>query len=436
MTQGQIDGNCRSVSGWFSENWPTAPEPPTSSPTSSARSLSHPGDAAGCGRIPSVRGASTDRMHLRLLSRIFPLFLLALLCAPMDAEAQGSGCCRFSRSCTTTSTSFACVQAGGAFEANSTCNSARGRCVGASLVVPRLRRPTTGRPSFRPVTVQVIRPHGPHVVLVPAVTATPQPTPTATATPRRDSVGCCQLAYDNVPFCSAPTDRTACNRNEGYFVADATCNDDSGICRPVEPQPVAVGCCQQNTQNPSCANAVSESQCNYVNGLFVDDAACSRNTGFCVRPPLPRCGDGVIESGEECEYDADCRTPAEGCTDSCLCAGGLEVLLRWTNQNDVDLTVIDPLGNVYVPSHDANPACRETTNKPEEFVFLPPGRAPIGCYTIRAHYDHQCPETRGVDTHLDLRLNVEGTKSTIHVVPGGAPGSVYEARFGLRADCR
>lgn len=40
------------------------------------------------------------------------------------------------------------------------------------------------------------------------------------------------------------------------------------------------------------------------------------------------------------------------------------------------------------------------------------------------------------DTHLNLRRNIEATESTVHVLPGGAPGSGLETRFGLHADCR
>lgn len=368
---------------------------------------------------------------------LWPICALALLVwaiSPRSGAAEELGCCQLNGRCVSTQQSLACAQAQGQFSATRVCNATRSLCVEAPLIAPRVKkRPPPRVLSSRRIQARPVRPHGPHVVLVPAVTATRSPNPTPTPTSRHGASLCCQLAQDNRPFCTAPLDPFTCHHIGGSLVPEASCDGRSGLCRSLSSPR---GCCQIDGDTPWCTGAVTSSRCVAAGGVFIEDAACNGRLGLCVQSPVAPCGNGVIEPGEECERDADCGNPAEGCTDSCHCAGGLEVLLRWTNQNDLDLTVIDPRGNIYVPTHDANPECRNTTNKPEEFVFLPPGRAPIGCYTVLVHYDQRCPETRGVDTHLDIRLNLEGTKSTLHDVPGPQPEETFETKFGLRATCR
>lgn len=296
---------------------------------------------------------------------------------------------------------------------------------------PRVERPSIdirpGRPpaQIRPRPPRVVVPHDPHVTFLPAATATP------TATPTPGIVGCCQYGGFQ-PVCAAPVAEDECVFSGGTFIAEAACDPVSRLCvGPPQPEP---GCCQLAGAVPACFGG-TELECFRAGGRYVDGSRCDA-TGSVCDPPASGCGNGIVEPGEECETDFDCASSAEGCTDQCLCVGGLEVWLRWTNYNDVDLEVIDPDGNVYVPREDVNDDCGSATRRPTEFLFLPPGDAPAGCYTVRAHFDHQCPRSGSVDTHLQVRLNVAGFKYTIRDVPGPQPGETFETHFGVETSCQ
>lgn len=357
---------------------------------------------------------------------IIGLFVFGTLLVAGEARAQ-SGCCQYAFSnCQDSSDPTGCSGSGGQFFNSRGCDATSGLCSTQRLRRPPVRpqlsrtRPLRSGAINRPVLP--VRPHGPHVTLVPAPLATPTPAPTTN--------GCCQLPSSNgAPLCSSFTDDFACISSGGVFVPGSSCDRATNRCNPGPD----LGCCQLGTVSaPFCAANANSTTCSINGGTFVSAGLCT-GSGFCAAP-APRCGNGLIERGEECEADRDCGAN-EGCTDTCQCAGAVEVLLRWTNQNDLNLTVIDPRGNVYAPSRDANRECVSATNKPEEFVYLPPGRAPIGCYLVRAEYHRQCPAAGIVDTHIDLRLNVEGYKSTVHDVPGPVEGETFETTFGVRASC-
>lgn len=360
---------------------------------------------------------------------------IAVLCVgafffPAPATAQVPGCCQLAGpSCGPSDQPGLCEALGGQFYSGMVCGA-------ADLCVPqrtttRLRRPPARQMFFRPHPPivgrfrppQRIPPHGPHATQVAAPTATPTPTPPP-------GPGCCELLNQPNAFCSAPTDSFSCAANGGVFVADASCDIASNRCAPAGP-----GCCQLSDQDgPRCMPGVFAARCAQAGGAFLPGGACDRASGLCST--VPRCGNGFVESGEECEVDADCAAPIEGCTDTCQCAGGVEVWLRWTDQNDLNLSLIDPRGRVYVAADDDNRACVDVSNKPDESIFLAPGRAPIGCYTVRVEHQTQCPQAREDRSALDIRLNVEGYKSTVHDIPGPAEGEVFETTFGIRVPCQ
>ena len=71
----------------------------------------------------------------------------------------------------------------------------------------------------------------------------------------------------------------------------------------------------------SCGNnefEPSEEECDIVNGGSVNCAAgkyCDSSSCLCT----PLCGNGVVDTGENCEVDGDCTTVGEICGDSCTC---------------------------------------------------------------------------------------------------------------------
>jgi len=322
----------------------------------------------------------------------------AMLGSPGIAQAQ-LGCCQLSGSaCTTTGLASLCAANSGTFFADRACQGGA-LCTRLRPRIaprdPRIALPTANLPRrapaerapalIRPQPPKVVVPHGPRATFAPAITATP----TATATPVPNTFGCCQIPNNVARTCASPVDAGTCLNAGGSFVQDGVCNESIGLCeiRPVPP------------------------------------------------PPLSFCGNGFVEPGEECERDSDCAQPAEACTERCQCAGGVEFWLRWTNYNDIDLTVIDPLGNVYVPHRNVNEDCSSATRAPEESIFLAPGQAPVGCYKVYAHFAKRCPRSGLVDTHLQVRLNVAGFKWTFQDVPGPQPGEFFATQFGFRQNC-
>lgn len=77
--------------------------------------------------------------------------------------------------------------------------------------------------------------------------------------------------------------------------------------------------------------------------------------------------------------------------------GDVQILLSWSNYNDLDIACIDPYGqkvcfsNLYVPSGgqldiDMNSSQTSCTNNPIENIFWPSGRAPKGQYHVILTY--------------------------------------------------
>ncbi|HIK54129.1 MAG TPA: hypothetical protein IGS37_03055 [Synechococcales cyanobacterium M55_K2018_004] len=106
-----------------------------------------------------------------------------------------------------------------------------------------------------------------------------------------------------------------------------------------------------------------------------------------------------------------------------LGTGDIQVTLRWTTTDDLDLAVIDPAGdtvayfNRAVPSRgqldvDANAGCSEPNSSPIENIFWPPGQAPRGQYRIEVNLYTRCnPGNQPIP--YTLTLLVQGTTRTI-----------------------
>jgi uncharacterized protein YfaP (DUF2135 family) len=105
-----------------------------------------------------------------------------------------------------------------------------------------------------------------------------------------------------------------------------------------------------------------------------------------------------------------------------LGTGDIQVTLRWTTTDDLDLAVTDPFGQqVYYANPmissggqldvDANAACSGTTNSPIENIFWPPSEAPQGDYQIEVNLFSRCEGAGPIS--FEVRLLVRGEIQTL-----------------------
>ncbi len=98
--------------------------------------------------------------------------------------------------------------------------------------------------------------------------------------------------------------------------------------------------------------------------------------------------------------------------------GDVQITLLWSGRNDLDLHVIDPLGEELFyklptsTSHgeldiDSNLDCRSNmTDSPIENIYWPFGKAPTGQYQVHVVYFKQC--TGQTVTPFSVRVLVDG----------------------------
>lgn len=112
-----------------------------------------------------------------------------------------------------------------------------------------------------------------------------------------------------------------------------------------------------------------------------------------------------------------------------LGTGDIQVTLRWTTTDDLDLAVTDPSGNVVfygnpsVPSGgqldvDANAGCSGQTNSPIENIFWPAAGAPQGNYNIEVNLFSRCTQNTA-PIPFEVRLLVQGNVQTLSGTVGG-----------------
>lgn len=105
-----------------------------------------------------------------------------------------------------------------------------------------------------------------------------------------------------------------------------------------------------------------------------------------------------------------------------LGTGDIQVTLRWTTSDDLDLSVTDPNGEVvsfFTPTIgsggqldvDANAGCFEQTSSPIENVFWPVSQAPEGNYTVTVNLFQSCTGDESVS--FNLTLLVQGNTETL-----------------------
>jgi len=116
---------------------------------------------------------------------------------------------------------------------------------------------------------------------------------------------------------------------------------------------------------------------------------------------------------------ASTETTASGQT---LGTGDIQVTLRWTTVDDLDLAVTDPSGDIvayYNPAVasggqldvDANAGCGESNPSPIENIFWPTGGAPEGEYNVEVNLFTRC-ESSSEPIEFSLRVLVQGTTRT------------------------
>ncbi|NJL22450.1 MAG: hypothetical protein HC895_19200 [Leptolyngbyaceae cyanobacterium SM1_3_5] len=127
----------------------------------------------------------------------------------------------------------------------------------------------------------------------------------------------------------------------------------------------------------------------------------------------------LIDLGEICPSPPQLAT-AEAPT---LGTGDIQVTLRWTTSDDLDLAVSDPQGqtvtyfNRQVQSGgqldvDANAGCSSSTTSPIENIFWPPSQAPQGNYQVVVNLFTRCqPSSSPIP--FTLTLLVQGTTQTL-----------------------
>jgi len=105
-----------------------------------------------------------------------------------------------------------------------------------------------------------------------------------------------------------------------------------------------------------------------------------------------------------------------------LGTGDVQVTLRWSGPNDLDLHVIDPGGEeIYFQqptssSHgqldvDANRGCNSRMDNPVENIFWPVGQAPTGKFQVEITYYANCdPAT--VSTPFTVEVLIDGKQQT------------------------
>lgn len=154
----------------------------------------------------------------------------------------------------------------------------------------------------------------------------------------------------------------------------------------------------------------------------------------------------ITEYGQLIELDEFCPTAAtfdvpaapavETSTGQALGTGDIQVTLRWTSVDDLDLAVTDPAGEVVaffnpsVPSGgqldvDANAGCGSSTTSPIENIFWPTGEAPTGNYSLSVNLFTRC-EPSNTPIAFSVRLLVQGETRTFEgVVSDAEPTATF-----------
>lgn len=131
-----------------------------------------------------------------------------------------------------------------------------------------------------------------------------------------------------------------------------------------------------------------------------------------------------IDLGEICPSAQPFTPPAQASSAPTLGTGDIQVTLRWTTSDDLDLAVRDPSGDIVAYYNraissggqldvDANAGCSEQNTSPIENIFWPSGGAPQGQFSIEVNLFTRCPGGGSGSIPFNLTLLVQGTTRTI-----------------------
>lgn len=124
--------------------------------------------------------------------------------------------------------------------------------------------------------------------------------------------------------------------------------------------------------------------------------------------------------------------PPDGAGSEDLGTGDVQVTLRWYSTVDLDLSVVDPPGDLIdfgnpasasggELDHDANFPCESATAAPVENVFWPPGGAPAGRYQVTVFYRTGCGDPGPQAFELVVRLDGEIVQDIRQTLEPGVP---------------
>lgn len=133
----------------------------------------------------------------------------------------------------------------------------------------------------------------------------------------------------------------------------------------------------------------------------------------------------ITQAGQLIDLGEICPSPQQlVAAEPTLGTGDIQVTLRWTSSDDLDLAVLDPQGqavtyfNSQVPSGgqldvDANAGCSSETTSPIENIFWPTSGAPQGAYQVAVNLFSRCQQPAGA-IPFTLTLLVQGTTQTLN----------------------
>lgn len=150
----------------------------------------------------------------------------------------------------------------------------------------------------------------------------------------------------------------------------------------------------------------------------------------------------IDDFGTVWNLDQLCGSPSAD--DSTLGTGDVQVTLRWSTIDDLDLAVTDPDGdtatyfNPFVASGgeldaDANSACSEETSSPVENIFWPVGGAPEGNYEVSVTLFTFC--TNNSEVAFSLTILVQGaTQELSGIVNEDNPTATFSFSLPLEEE--
>ncbi|RMF69180.1 MAG: hypothetical protein D6742_03210 [Cyanobacteria bacterium J069] len=165
---------------------------------------------------------------------------------------------------------------------------------------------------------------------------------------------------------------------------------------------------------PACAAAS-------ILGVVVAPASLAQERQGCFM--ITQAG-RLIDLAEICPSAEPFIPPVQAASTPNLGTGDIQVTLRWTTPDDLDLAVRDPAGDIVAYYNravssggqldvDANAGCSEQNTSPIENIFWPSGGAPQGQFSIEVNLFTRCSGGGAGSIPFNLTLLVQGTTRTI-----------------------